>query len=437
MTMRRFLPFLPTVVLLTIAVLTFLKVREYAVDVPFWDEWEFLFGPGRLKGVGLDWLLAQHNEHRIVLTKALTALSYAADGWNTRHQILLNYLLYACQVGWLWLFCSRAAPEVDGRVWPAFLIFLFAPSLHENLLWGFQSQFHFAWFFAFLSIFLVFQADVPPQRLAFAVLSAIAAIFSFSGGLVMAVVVTGVHAVYRVVRGILLPTQRRREAATLLAFTVPVALALTFWFHGFAQPGNHPALILPFNPKFWTYFGDIIAWGFGVETRAFRLGWFLMLATAFPLLSSLRQDRWTAPSTWMVGAAVLAVWGFLGSITMGRAALNSPDGAKISRYAEVAGLLVPLLAASWAIYFRDQPGRRVAVFLALWLFALLTYRNDWAYDRLFSPSRALRTEGLACAERFYQGTGNGSCPTIYPFPIDDRLKLAKELGVSFTSTTAK
>ena len=66
----------------------------YSFNLPFMDEWEALRPQGLPAGFNVGWLFAQHNEHRIFLTKVQTWLLYWADGWNLRAQQASNYVIF-------------------------------------------------------------------------------------------------------------------------------------------------------------------------------------------------------------------------------------------------------------------------------------------------------------------------------------------------------
>jgi hypothetical protein len=69
-------------------------VWKYAVNVPYWDEWD-LFTPTQLpSGLSLRWLFAQHNEHRLVTTRLLIWILYRLDGWNVATHQLVNIVVY-------------------------------------------------------------------------------------------------------------------------------------------------------------------------------------------------------------------------------------------------------------------------------------------------------------------------------------------------------
>jgi len=92
-------------------------IGYYAVDVPWWDEWE-MFTPGALPaGLSWNWLVARHNEHLIATSKFLVWLLYHLNGWNVAFHIILNFLIYSAILVWLFRFAKMATPKLAFRLW--------------------------------------------------------------------------------------------------------------------------------------------------------------------------------------------------------------------------------------------------------------------------------------------------------------------------------
>ena len=68
-------------------------IYKHAVNVPYWDEWETFQQDALPSGLSLGWLLAQVNEHRILVGRLQIWALYHLDGWNLRHHQILNFLL--------------------------------------------------------------------------------------------------------------------------------------------------------------------------------------------------------------------------------------------------------------------------------------------------------------------------------------------------------
>lgn len=138
--------------ILTVFILwNFYNVYQNAVDLPFWDEWEALL-PGRLdRQLNYNWIFSFHNEHKILWTRLFTWVLYNIDGWNLRHQIILNFFLYLGSMFLLY----KIIPDKNSFL-PLFFIPCFSDVLIENQMTGFQSVFYFMLLFSFLAVYFGF-----------------------------------------------------------------------------------------------------------------------------------------------------------------------------------------------------------------------------------------------------------------------------------------
>lgn len=223
-------------VLLFVALALIGGVRGYS-PVPFWDMWES-YVPFLDKAANGDWSVwwAQHNEHRVVLAR----LFFWADlrwfhgaGWFL---ILVNYILVA--IGAV-LFC-RILREVevpqrratDMQALTAFLVIcLFFWSQHENLTWGFQSQFILAQLLPIAALYALYRS-MPGRSAMFALACAL-------GVLSVGTMANGILALPLMAAYALLTRQGARRVGVLAALAVLMLLA---YFHGYQAPSGHGSL---------------------------------------------------------------------------------------------------------------------------------------------------------------------------------------------------
>jgi hypothetical protein len=114
-------------------------VRGYS-PVPFWDMWNgYLEFYLKVSAGDFSAWWAQHNEHRIVLARLFFWIDisfFKGAGWFL---IIINYLLIL--IGWL-----------------------FSWSQHENLTWGFQSQFILAQLLPLVSFYFLHKSSISPNN---------------------------------------------------------------------------------------------------------------------------------------------------------------------------------------------------------------------------------------------------------------------------------
>lgn len=136
----------------------------YAVNVPFFDEWEFgklwlAFQQGGWQKVVWADLWAQHNEHRLVVSRLIfLGLTQLLGEWNPMHFMALSLALACvfwgllCRIIWLGL------PHAPRWRWLAIMLssaFIFSWAQLENWLWGFQYPWYLANLLALLTLYLL------------------------------------------------------------------------------------------------------------------------------------------------------------------------------------------------------------------------------------------------------------------------------------------
>jgi hypothetical protein len=429
----RALPLLGYAAFLGYAIAGACYLAKWAVDVPFWDEWEALRNDQLPTGLDWRWLWAQHNEHRILLTNLEVLGLYWLDGWNLVVQQLLNYAFYVGSVIALGVYLYRQAPKLPLWGWAAFLVFFFSPRLSGTLIWGFQSQWHFVWFFAVVAIAAVFTPRPSRLRSLAGAAAAALATCSLSGGVVVSILIVGTYCAYRAFAIARDPATWRREAGDLLLFVVPALGAVALWHVGYESTSGTPALAWPTNGVFWNFYLNLVSLGFGVDTVAMLPGVACLALVAIPLAATLaRPERRLESRLWAATALAASTLGVLAAITMGRAA--HPDAyawIKASRYAELAQLLVPTTALGWTLWLEARPRLRRWSLVALWLACFFAFRDNWDFRRNYEPEYVQRTRGLACLRQYYAAKTAPLCPDLYPMDLKEQLDNAKRLGVSF------
>lgn len=122
-----------------------LLVKQYGVNVPFWDEWSD--NPtilAQFKDQNLNWtmLFQPHNEHRIVTTRiALIASFFMLGEWNTQANMFVSSILIGViTIIWSYTLVKLQFPKWIAVVSAALLI---SPAQYQNIAWGFQTSFYF------------------------------------------------------------------------------------------------------------------------------------------------------------------------------------------------------------------------------------------------------------------------------------------------------
>lgn len=136
----------------------------YAVNVPFFDEWEFgklwlAFQRGGWQKVVWADLWAQHNEHRLVVSRLIfLGLTQLLGEWNPMHFMALSLALACVFWGLLCRIIWLSLPHAPRWRWLAIMIssaFIFSWAQLENWLWGFQYPWYLANLLALLTLYLL------------------------------------------------------------------------------------------------------------------------------------------------------------------------------------------------------------------------------------------------------------------------------------------
>lgn len=126
--------------------LLFGLVAYFAVNVPFWDQWELVpiiqkFHEGTL---GFSDFFAQHNEHRLLFPRlVMFALAWATH-WNTYYEVTFSLVLAVISFVFLYKILARTFTNNMLRLGAtmAVSLVLFSPMQWENWLWGWQIQWY-------------------------------------------------------------------------------------------------------------------------------------------------------------------------------------------------------------------------------------------------------------------------------------------------------
>ena len=219
-----------------------LFVDYYGVDVPYWDEWvELPFYAARRAGT-LSWhdLYAQHNEHRILVSRLLWVGLFDLFGeWNVIVQMACSAVVMGLAVGMLGYTLARL------RVSPVLIVglsvLLTSPVQWDNILWGYQVHSFTLVAGAVLAICAIALDDALRARtIALCIVGCALATFSFASGLAFWAAV----AATLVLRAVLIAGSLRALAAhrglcrRLGVFALAAIVCIALFFIGYTVVHN-------------------------------------------------------------------------------------------------------------------------------------------------------------------------------------------------------
>lgn len=225
-------------------------VNNYS-PVPFGDMWpgDLLFYIATSSGDQSHWL-AQHNEHRIVLSRLLFWLDIGVLGGQTPFLQWVNYLLAFA----IWVLLCRLASftlreargdELLRYLPPLLLVLCFSLVQYENFYWGFQSQFFLVYLLPMGAFYCLGRFAERGGEIVFWAACLLAAV---SAGAMANGVLT---APILFLLGIFLRLRGwRLVILAILAISIPA-----IYFQGYVSPSGHGSLSL-----LWTHPGRALTY---------------------------------------------------------------------------------------------------------------------------------------------------------------------------------
>jgi len=366
-------------------------IRAFSV-VPYWDMWGGTLGfyiAAALDGNSAAWW-AQHNEHRIVLSRLLFWLDYALFGGTSVFLIIMNFVIVGLALLTFYRIVRQRMRDVSGgnqsadvTVWAA-MAFLVAWLYHwmqwENLAWGFQSQFFLAQLLPLVALYLLSaarQADAAGRnRFVLACITGFACIGTMANGVIALPLMT----VYALLTRF--PWQR---SLTLVLLTL---FALSLYFYGYSSPGNHGSILETFlrQPDDLVYYVLLylgtpfyFLTGGDVGMRFAAVGTAVMAAlTVYALVKSLRS-----PTQNLLALALVFYIAYIAGTALGtgggrlvfgveQAATNRYTTPALMAWAALLVLFLPAVERAWRQY------RPVALIAIVCLGAAMLWRQTLA-----------------------------------------------------------
>ncbi|MBI3584163.1 MAG: hypothetical protein HY096_09500 [Nitrospinae bacterium] len=416
-------------IFIIIAIIHFYYIVTNVVDVPHMDEWNFFFAKYLSTDFSIRWLFSLHNEHRIVLTKLYTILLFHLNRWDISIQIILNFLFFLCLIISL-VYVLRKTIQIPLNILWIMCIPLLSPIVYENHLWGFQSQFHFFLFALIWSSYLFLKSlevrHVNYFYLSGAVISALG-VYSFSLGVICAMVVFAVF----LYKQYLTKVPFKKLYIRLTIAMIPI-VAILLWLIGFHKNPGHPDIIFPWNIRFYTFYINIMSPSFGITgVSLFKslLSSFFVIGITMHGLRKLRNS--SEHRLWVPLTINLSILLSLAFVTIGRAGFDI-EQAKSSRYAGISLFLFPTSLSILWILLEDKSFLKIKYHFFLTALVILCFANNFNFS-IYREIRRIRIDNLRCIADFLDGRiERANCPNSYIADITEQVKVARDMGVSFT-----
>jgi hypothetical protein len=415
-------------------------IHKYAVDIPYLDDWA-IFRAGRPAQLSFAWLFDAGNmrstvqEHVIATTKLFVWMQYHLNGWNIPVNLVLNFLIFGFFVWWMFWFADKAVPEIPRYAKLAFTIFLLSPIDWFNHFMATQTCFLVYLIFFFLGSYLLLQDTQRWLQIVAGSLLCLLAIYSLASGWGSCLVLLIAFCVFKAKRIFSNDRLAHAEILQLATIVLLVGGALLYWISQYSNPPN-TTLVLPNDRRFWQFFLNLVSFGFGIEKFSTAWGMICLLVVLVPIGAIIWKSKAQLTSVeWVSFVMVAGILVNVAEIAIGRAGPGVAAGSKAVRYVEFVLPLIPLSMIHWAILLRHQRRLQALTLAGLFAFCFVAFWDNWTFDPYrFEAGR--RIDGRACVKAYYEGTGDGRCPTIYTddtvhIPLSTWLDGAKAVNASF------
>lgn len=344
-------------------------LSKYAVDVPFWDQWELVpLISNMLHGtLTFAQLFAQHNEHRIFFPRLIMLGLAALTHWNTMYEVATNVALAVgtfCLLAVLaWRTFTTNATRIAVII--GMSIMIFSPAQYENWMWGWQIQ----WFLNVLGLVTAVWAwgawrAKTPLKFAVAAVGATVATFSLASGFL----------VWFVCLPLLVSKDMRRWLWLWLALGLAATAA---YYIGYQQPADSSGLyFISHLPQFFAYIFTYLALPVSFQQSTALFVGVLYVATALSLLwlGWRHKLAWLKP---LLPWLSIGLYGLFGALTTAVSRVGfGVEQAYSSRYQTISCLIaIALFVAGIKLWELAPKKLRRQLLIVGLLFGLLVSAN--------------------------------------------------------------
>jgi hypothetical protein len=352
-----------------------LVVYRYHLEAPQWDQWELVPLLEKYYGRNLKFsdLWFQHNEHRLLLPKAVMLGLASLTRWNIFVEQIFNLFLSVIIFILFVIKVKRNFKTYYGKGLDFFILVLalliFSLNQGESWFWSWNMQIFFNLLAVIAGIFFLSARNLGLWHLGMAVFCGLAANYSYAVGLIY-------WPTSLMVIAFMAGEDRKKKIVYLFLWMLIATLAISAFFINYARPEDQAILSLVLKWP-WRYLQYVLAYlgapllpAEANPQASFLLGLsglLLMTALSFFLLKKSRVNfRELLPffvlSLYAIGSALLT--------GIGRAGYG-PIQAMSSRYITLSNMF-------WAY-----------IFLCLFLFLITQKKNILIYVIIISASLLL------------------------------------------------
>ena len=412
-------------ILATFVIINLVFIINSAVNIPYWDEWAIV---NDLPNISLTRLFTPHNEHLIVTTKLYVYLQYAINDLNFKHMMIINYFFFIGMALSLYLIIKNYTKDIAFT--PLLFIPLFSPSLISGYLFAFLISLTLMTTFGLLAIYFGFIRERNNRNtvimIIFMTLSAISTSYSFPTGVMIAYILKEIiyiskpqnqHRVYEIARVVI----------TFIIFIFTVLMPFYIFQNNEINTVISP-LILFINHfmKSVLFVSTLI--GSGNLFISIPLVMFASIPIfVFIINGDVFKDKYLQACYAIIICTIINVAG----VSLIRGTMESGISTRHTIFTQIA---TPILTILFIKLYRKYQNKltRVITFIYLSIISISVILAIYGMDKKYDGINQSRQDGSDCVKAYYTQGGGSLCQSIYPVPLDDYLKKAYELQLSFT-----
>ena len=222
------------ILILAPAIYIFYLINLYGINVPFWDEWEFVpflvkAHAGTLKFFDL-WV--QHNEHRMLFPRLIMLSIIYASNWNITYQLYANFILAALTFFVLYLLLrSTFNGQIPKWLLVILSLLIFSPAQWENWAGGLTILFFLNVLSMVIATYALIRWGGQKKGLIVAMIFAVVASYSTNNGLLTWIAVAPIF------------VRKIWRKGHIIAWIFAFILTVIFYYCGYTKPSNHPSLL--------------------------------------------------------------------------------------------------------------------------------------------------------------------------------------------------
>ena len=203
---------------------------QHYTPIPFWDMWDgYVRAPLSFDNWGVWW--AQHNEHRILLSRLFFYADLNYFNGASWFLIIVNYVLVGCVAFIFWLIWREQSQGKNQFVGFFLIAWSFYWTQKPNFTWAFQSQFIMAQLLPLVSFYLLHKSISSLQSgRGFFCLAAVVGVLS-GWTMINGIITLPLMVIYAFVVG--------ASGRRIIVLAVLGALNAWWYFHDFYFPPGH------------------------------------------------------------------------------------------------------------------------------------------------------------------------------------------------------